>query len=138
MPLQGGFGCPSAENKKNAKEELNIMSRKCYGNFPNTLGFPCVMCEDKQYCEMQSNGNVVHDLKCWPEFFEEIHIGNKNFEIRVNDRNYRVGDVLHLKEYNPQKNEYTGRELKRRVIYILDDVRFVIDGTIVMSLGFSL
>ena len=40
----------------------------------------------------------------------------KTFEIRKNDRNYKVGDWLLLKEWDGQK--YTGRTLKRYVAYV--------------------
>ncbi|UXE90047.1 DUF3850 domain-containing protein [Limosilactobacillus reuteri] len=44
--------------------------------------------------------------------------GVKNFEIRKNDRGYRVDDVLWLKEYDPEKKQYTGNTLKRKITYI--------------------
>ena len=42
--------------------------------------------------------------------------GIKNFEIRYNDRDYKVGDILILKEWN--RGKYTGRECRREVIYV--------------------
>lgn len=65
-----------------------------------------------------------HDLKCWPEFFEQVQDGRKPFEIRYNDRDYAVGDLLRIHEYRPGKGhdegEYTGREVERRVTYLTD------------------
>jgi hypothetical protein len=58
-----------------------------------------------------------HALKCWPEFFQAIADGRKSFEIRVNDRNYQVGDILVLCEWNPELAIYTGRKLVRRNSY---------------------
>lgn len=65
-----------------------------------------------------------HDLKVWPEFFQAIEDGIKTFEIRKNDRNYQVGDTLRLREYAPGPDEYTGRERRELVVYMLngDDV----------------
>lgn len=60
-----------------------------------------------------------HDLKVWPECFEAIVAGIKTFEVRKNDRNYQVGDVLQLREYAPGPDEYTGRETKCTVSYIV-------------------
>ena len=60
----------------------------------------------------------VIDLKIEPKYFEAQEKGNKNFEIRKNDRGYRVGDVLWLKEYDPEKKQYTGNTLKRKITYI--------------------
>jgi hypothetical protein len=42
---------------------------------------------------------TVHELKSWPEFFSAIETGEKTFELRRNDRNYQVGDVLVLREW---------------------------------------
>lgn len=59
------------------------------------------------------------NLKTWPEFYEAIVEGRKRFEIRKNDRGYAVGDLLLLQEYDPSREEYTGREVWRRVAYII-------------------
>ena len=41
---------------------------------------------------------MAHELKTYPKYFQETIEGNKPFEIRKNDRNFQVGDVLILKE----------------------------------------
>ncbi|KRT87117.1 MULTISPECIES: ASCH/PUA domain-containing protein [Bacillus] len=61
-----------------------------------------------------------HKLKILPEYFEAVCTGVKNFEIRRNDRNYQVGDLLELNEYIPEKAEFTGRVVVREVTYITD------------------
>jgi hypothetical protein len=48
----------------------------------------------------------LHELKCHSEQFQAVYNGVKSFEIRVNDRDYQVGDALHLKEYNPETKNY--------------------------------
>lgn len=68
----------------------------------------------------------THDLKCWPEPFQAILDGRKRHEIRVDDRGYAVGDVLHLREWDPapfsanvpRPNGYTSRNLKASVTYL--------------------
>jgi len=71
-----------------------------------------------------------HELKTWPEYFQAIVEGRKPFEYRLNDRDFKVGDVLHLREWVPPAEDdeldargghYTGRELRQVVTYILDD-----------------
>lgn len=42
----------------------------------------------------------VHELKIYPEFFHPVCTGNKHAELRKNDRDYQVGDTLHLYEYS--------------------------------------
>lgn len=60
-----------------------------------------------------------HELKVWPEYFCAIECGDKPFEIRKDDRGYREGDVLLLREYSPGRDEYTGREIKARVTFCI-------------------
>lgn len=64
----------------------------------------------------------VHELKVWPDFFPALLDGSKPFEIRRNDRPFAVGDVLWLREYSPGLDEYTGREIRRRVTYLMDGI----------------
>ncbi|MBR5355319.1 MAG: DUF3850 domain-containing protein [Lachnospiraceae bacterium] len=59
---------------------------------------------------------MTHELKILPKWFEDVAHGLKNFEIRKNDRDYKVGDILILKEFDGQN--YTGRFAKFRVGYI--------------------
>jgi hypothetical protein len=58
-----------------------------------------------------------HELKCWPPYFESVMDGSKPFELRKNDRDYKYGDELLLREWDPcgqaggVPGRYTGREL---------------------------
>ena len=78
--------------------------------------------------------STEHDLKTWPEYYQEVASGAKPFEYRLNDRDYKVDDVLHLREWVPalvdeehalglsteiRAGYYTGRSLRKRVTYIL-------------------
>ena len=62
---------------------------------------------------------MEHELKIYPQYFEDVISGKKKFEIRKNDRKYRVGDTLILKEWDNIK--YSGREARAEVIYLIDD-----------------
>jgi len=64
----------------------------------------------------------IHSLKSWPEFFEPVFTGQKTFELRNNDRHFKVGDTLNLREYDDRKGEFTGREINKRITYMLDGV----------------
>ena len=70
--------------------------------------------------EARAREAVVHDLKVWPEFFAALWDGSKVFEWRKDDRDYRVGDVLILREWS-EATGYTGRGTKRTIGYILRD-----------------
>ncbi len=89
---------------------------------------------------MAANMNQTHYLKTWPEFFEASQKGLKNFEVRKNDRQFEVGDILILQEFFRQPGtmgeggNLTGRALARTVTYIFRGPLFGLeDGYIVMG-----
>ncbi|MBU2219360.1 DUF3850 domain-containing protein [Patescibacteria group bacterium] len=57
--------------------------------------------------------------KVWPVYFRSILAGDKNFELRLNDFECRIGDILILEEWNPETQKYTGRVLEKKVGYVL-------------------
>ena len=73
----------------------------------------------------------IHELKTWPDYYGHLDDGSKNFEYRRNDRGFKEGDVLHLREWEPTFGRYTGREMRRVVTYILS----VSKDFVVMSLA---
>jgi len=80
---------------------------------------------------------VRHFLKIWPEFFEPVMSGVKRFEVRKNDRNFQVDDVLDLSEWNPRNKEFTGRTVTVRVTYILaaEFSRDILEDVVIMSIS---
>jgi hypothetical protein len=65
-----------------------------------------------------SNG-VEHPIKCWPEFFSAIVAGEKKHDLRrADDRAFRVGDTLLLREFDPDTKRYTGKKQRVRITYI--------------------
>lgn len=82
----------------------------------------------------------VHALKCQPPFFEDVLIGAKTFELRLNDRDFKLGDVLHLQEYMPDRRssyqEFTGRWLQVEVSYVqYKGFGGLADGFVILGLG---
>jgi len=61
----------------------------------------------------------IHELKTRPQFMGPILDGRKAFELRYDDRGFEVGDVLHLREWCPESETYSGREALAEVTYIL-------------------
>lgn len=59
-----------------------------------------------------------HELKSWPKYFQAVRDGLKTFEIRKNDRNFKVGDELFLREWDPETEVYSGRTMSLYVPYI--------------------
>lgn len=44
---------------------------------------------------------MTHELKCWPQYFCRVANGSKTFEVRVNDRGFQPGDLVVLREWEP-------------------------------------
>src|SRR5215831_19455315 len=67
-----------------------------------------------------------HELKIWPPFYQHIVSGSKTFDVRKNDRRFKVGDTIVFKEWEPKEHGhqdapyYTGRECRMRISYILN------------------
>ncbi len=68
---------------------------------------------------------IRHELKCWPQYFADIRSGRKSFEVRRDDRPFSAGDVLVLREWDPKSTQYTGRQVHRKVTYVLRDPVFL-------------
>ena len=55
----------------------------------------------------------IHDLKILPEYYDAVDKGVKTYELRFDDRDFAVGDMLILREFTG--TEYTGaRSLRNR------------------------
>lgn len=63
-----------------------------------------------------------HWLKSWPEYFKPVLDGVKTFEIRFDDRHYSVGDLLILQEWEPNTAKFSGRVIRKRVVYKTDGI----------------
>jgi hypothetical protein len=68
----------------------------------------------------------VHELKSDPLQFEQVVLGNKKAEVRVNDRDYQKGDTMVLREtahsaydmlFNSMPLEYTGRSYEAKILH---------------------
>jgi len=62
---------------------------------------------------------AVYNVKSWTHFFQAIKRGEKTHDMRdMKDRDYKVGDILNLQEYDPFSGNYSGDEVKVVVTYI--------------------
>lgn len=79
---------------------------------------------------------TIHELKTVAPFYEAVQYEQKTFEVRRNDRDFKVGDQLWLREWVPASNEHTGRNVLRDVTYVLTHAEFpgVAEGYVVMGL----
>ena len=101
---------------------------------------------------------MEHELKTWVCFYNPVISGKKTFEVRQNDRGFKVGDTLLLKEFMPcldcsgsgrvwdvgdktecgcpkPHGEYTGRESRFNIEYLLDEFSGIKDGYVIMSIS---
>ena len=79
---------------------------------------------------------TVHKLKTWPPYFAAIESGEKNFEVRRDDRGFQKGDYLEL-VFHDIDNQWRKREpIHKRITWILTGGQFGIEpGYVVMGLG---
>lgn len=79
--------------------------------------------KDKPCLEERMSHTKVHELKIWPREFEAIKSGLKSFEFRKDDREYKVGDSILLREWT-KINGYSGRKIEAKITYILSKTDF--------------
>lgn len=60
---------------------------------------------------------MIHELKSHPIPFRDVINGIKKYEIRVDDRDFRVGDVLMLLEWFPDLQKYSGATVSCGVLH---------------------
>ena len=86
---------------------------------------------------------MIHELKTDKEVFQAVVDGLKTYEIRLDDRGFRVLDNLLLKETEytglemlaGKPLEYTGREKEVQVIHILHGPYYgLLGGWVIMSI----
>jgi hypothetical protein len=80
--------------------------------------------------------HVTHDLKTWPNYFQDLWTGRKTFELRRDDRGFAVGHYLRLHEWDPVDGTFTGRTVLADVTSVLRDAEGwgLRDGFVILSL----
>lgn len=80
------------------------------------------------------NSHSIHDLKILPCYFREVNENRKGFELRKDDRDYKVGDSVRLREFEDGK--YTGNACIRVITYVLRDCSEygLQDGVVLLSI----
>jgi hypothetical protein len=62
---------------------------------------------------------ILHILKTVNPFFDDVFYNRKEFEVRLNDRDFQVGDRLQLIEVVPDG---------QRQRYVLKDIKYILPG----------
>ena len=75
-----------------------------------------------------------HELKIWTGYISAIVEGWKRHEIRKADRDFKVGDELLLREWDPKTEKYTGKQVLVVITYISSGDWGIPLDTVVMSI----
>jgi hypothetical protein len=76
---------------------------------------------------------IEHRLKTSAEFWDAIYLKIKPFEIRRDDRGFKVGDILVLEKYGDVAGDYVRDSgghivtLRQRITYVLPGGQFGIE-----------
>lgn len=79
----------------------------------------------------------IHELKITPSYFGDVVHKRKKFEVRKNDRGYKLGDYLCLREYDTEYQVYTGREVVVEIIYMLENFVGLKENYVVLGISAS-
>lgn len=74
----------------------------------------------------------THYLKLAAVYYDDVLNCKKPFELRKNDRDFRVNDILILQEY--KEGEMTGRSIEATVTYVLEDYKGIEEGYCILGI----
>lgn len=84
---------------------------------------PFVTLNNKINSELGEDNKVIF-VKVRSEYVDDIISGKKKSELRKNDREYSVGDLLYLQEIT-EDNKFTGRLIIVKITHILQDEEYL-------------
>lgn len=61
----------------------------------------------------------VHVLKLWPQYAPAVAHGDKCFEVRKNDRDFKVGDLVIYRVFDPMTQQYAALRIHATITYVL-------------------
>lgn len=65
---------------------------------------------------------IDHEVKSWTWLFQKAKDGSKTSDVRdKTERDYKVGDVMLMREFDQQKGTYTGDSIKVRITHIISN-----------------
>ena len=74
----------------------------------------------------------THEVKLATSWWADIVSGKKRFELRKNDRGYKVGDKLLMQEY--AAGAYTGRSILADITYTLEEYSGLAEGYAILGI----
>lgn len=132
--FKGSYICSHKDIKSNAEKYEKIQNKKIFSKDSMIAGTKPK--KPLEWCPLKNNLSNLdipteHNIKIKPKYFTDVKNKLKTFEYRVNDRDYKVGDILNLQEY--ENDRYTGYVLQVEVTYILKD-EYVNENYVIMSI----
>ena len=92
--------------------------------------------EDKRKMELLTSDRKTekqeHEIRLAASYYEDVANGRKCFELRKNDRGYKVGDGLKMLEY--KDGRYTGRKIEADIVYIMKEYSGLEEGYCVLGI----
>lgn len=76
----------------------------------------------------------THELKTQQPYYDDVLSGRKSFELRRDDRDFKLGDLLLLREFNPRYG-FTGETQSFDIVYILRNSQFLKEGYCALGLA---
>ena len=77
-----------------------------------------------------------HHLKTSSEYFDAVEVGDKNFEVRFNDRQFQTGDHVVLHRVDTESGEFADNDPLEFVIsYVLHGFTGLAKGYVAFGLG---
>lgn len=73
-----------------------------------------------------------HEVKLAAMYYEDVASGKKSFELRKNDRGYKVGDSLKMLEF--KDGVQTGRTIDADIIYMLEEYTGITEGYCILGI----
>lgn len=81
------------------------------------------------------------EKKVLPQYFQQLLDGTKTFELRIADFACEPGDELLLREWDKEKRDYTGRELRKQVVgvnrWMMEDLEQLFSAEEIQKYGFQ-
>ena len=77
------------------------------------------------------NLNKIHQIRLAAMYYDDVASGKKSFELRKNDRGYKVGDTLEMQEF--KDGRFMGRIIRAKIVYMLEDYTGLEDGYCILG-----
>lgn len=81
----------------------------------------------------KGNDMKLHKLKIVDPYFTDVFNGVKTFEVRKNDRDFEVGDIVRL--ILVEAGKITPFYIEREITYILDNPDYCKEGYVIFGIS---